>query len=81
MFRAISKTLRWKHCAERNFKFCDNQTMSKMRLLFVGKQFPIAYSTKDISISNMILTLKDAERFKYKLPDSLLIYDSILECK
>lgn len=55
--------------------------MSKMRLLFVGKQFPIAYSTKDISISNMILTLKDAERFKYKMPYSLLIYDSIIECK
>ena len=64
-----------------NFKFCNYQTMQKMRIVLKDKKFPVAYSTKDATMSIMLITKKDAERFKYKIPDSLLIYDSILTCK
>ena len=39
-----------------NYNFCKYQTMSKMKLFLLGKQFPIAYSVKDVSISVMLIT-------------------------
>ncbi len=60
---------------------CGNLTLEKLRAFLVNKSFPVAYSRKDTSTSVMILTKDLADKFKYDLPDSLLMYDSILTCK
>lgn len=63
------------------YPLCGNLTFENLIRLLANKTFPVAYSTKDATQSVMILTKKNAERFDYKMPDSLLSYDSILTCK
>lgn len=55
--------------------------MSKVRALLENKNFPIAYSAKDESTCTILLTLENAQKFKYTFSDTLLRYDSILTCK
>lgn len=64
-----------------NPNFCDGQTREKMKLLLLGKQFPVVYAVKSPSAGTMLLTQDNADRFKYTLPDSVKYYDSILTCK
>jgi len=64
-----------------NYNYCGALGMSKIKSLLVGRQFPVAYSVNDPNTSTMLITLKNAERFKYQLPDSLRPYDSVLICK
>lgn len=59
---------------------CDELNSDKLRLMLVNKQFPVAYATQDAKVSVMIITKKDAAMFNYKIADSLLVYDSVLNC-
>jgi len=71
-----------KYHGDNNFIFCDRyQTIAKMKTLLLNKQFPIAYSVKERDISLILITKETAKKFNYIIPDSLLIYDSILTCK
>lgn len=67
--------------ADQSYNLCNNLTREEVTSLLLNKKFAVAYSDKHPSISSMIITQESAERFKYKIPDSLLIYDSILTCK
>ncbi len=64
-----------------SYNYCRGQTMAQIRTLLIGKHFPVAYGTKDNSAATMLLTQENADKFKYTLPDSLRIYDTILTCK
>jgi hypothetical protein len=64
-----------------NYSYCRGWNRSKLKLLLVGKQFPLAYAMKDPGACSMLLTQENADRFKYQLPDSVRYYDSILTCK
>jgi hypothetical protein len=64
-----------------NYNYCRHMSTAKLEVLLVGKSFPIAYAAGDESISSMLLTQENADRFHYQLPDSLKIYDSVITCK
>jgi len=64
-----------------NLKYCSGQNMAQIKVLLIGKQFPVAYGTKDASGGVLLLTQDHADQFKYTLPDSVKYYDSILTCK
>ncbi len=65
-----------------NYFLCNDLTYATVREILVNKSFPVAYSDGLLFRQNsLIITLKDAERFNYNFPDSLLIYDSLLSCK
>ncbi|MDO6430218.1 hypothetical protein Q4E93_06465 [Flavitalea sp. BT771] len=64
-----------------NFKYCPGQNMVQIKALLIGKQFPVAYGTKDASGGVMLLTQYHADQFKYTLPDSVRFYDSVIMCK
>jgi len=64
-----------------NYNFCEGQNRQKIGLLLINNSFPVAYSNKYNNISMLILTRKQAEKINYKIPDSLLVYDSVLTCK
>ena|ERR1700677_4703280 len=64
-----------------NCKICSGQTMTQIKALLIGKQFPVAYDTKDPVTGVLLLIQDDADKFKYTLSDSLKFYDSVLTCK
>ncbi|MBS1948775.1 MAG: hypothetical protein JST47_13510 [Bacteroidetes bacterium] len=64
-----------------NYDFCRGMSISKLKSLLIGKQFPVAYSTNDPGACSMLLTQENADRFHYALPDSVRYYDSVLTCK
>jgi hypothetical protein len=64
-----------------NYNYCRGLSMSKVKSLLVGKQFPVAYSANDAGTCSMLITQKNADRFHYQLPDSVRFYDSTLTCK
>lgn len=64
-----------------NCKICSGQTVAQIKALLIGKQFPVAYDTKDAVTGVLLLTQDDADQFKYNLPDSVKYYDSVLSCK
>lgn len=64
-----------------NYNYCSGQSMSQLKSLFVGKHFPVVYAMKDPSGGFMLFTQNYADRYKYKLPDSIRFYDSVLTCK
>lgn len=70
-----------KQVNENLFSFCKNLSENDLSLLLVNKSFPVAYSVKDANQSIIIITRKDAAMFNYTIPDSMLVYDSILTCK
>ncbi len=70
-----------KYTGNNNYEFCGTITMQKMSELLVNQYFPVAYSSKDMAQSSIIVTQKSADMFNYKIPDSLLVYDSILSCR
>jgi len=70
-----------KHFGENSLASCDRLNGDKLRLLLVNQSFPVAYSIKDKNYSIIILTIRDAEEFNYKIPDSMMVYDSVLSCK
>jgi len=67
--------------SDESYNLCNNLTREMVIYLLKNKKFPVAYSVKNPSIRSMIITQDNAKRFKYIIPDSLLIYDSILTCK
>ena len=69
------------YSSNQEYKYCGDLTMSKVKTLLMGKQFPVAYSISDEGTCIMLLTLKNAEGFKYQLPDSIKMYDAIMTCK
>ena len=70
-----------KYHRNENYNFCSGWDRPKIKLLLVGKQFPVAYSVRDAGTCSMLLTQENADRFKYQLPDSVRYYDSALTCK
>lgn len=70
-----------KYTGNNNYNFCGDLNFESIRTLLQGKTFPILYSDKDKNQSILILTKANAEKYNYKMLDSLLIYDSILTCK
>ena len=64
-----------------SYNYCGFQNMAQIKALLIGKHFPVAYGTKDPSTGTMLLTQENADIFKYQLPDSLRVYDTILTCK
>ncbi len=70
-----------KYAGENSLTSCEGITGDSLRLLLVNHFFPIAYSTKDVSSSFIIITSADAQKFNYTIPDSMLVYDSVLTCK
>ncbi|MFL9482881.1 hypothetical protein ACI6Q2_08890 [Chitinophagaceae bacterium LWZ2-11] len=70
-----------KYSGESGFNVCEKISENDLNLLLVNKSFPVAYSVKDANQSIIIITRKDAAMFNYTIPDSMLVYDSILTCK
>lgn len=70
-----------KYKGNANYNLCPNQTRDDISVAIVNKRFPVAYSKKQIGTSAIILTESRARDFNYKIPDSLLVYDSLLTCK
>lgn len=71
-----------KYHRNENNNYCSGWwSRSKIKLLLVGKQFPVAYSTNDPGTCSMLITQENADRFHYQLPDSVKFYDSALTCK
>jgi hypothetical protein len=64
-----------------NYEYCNGWNRSQIKLLLVGKQFPVVYSPNVVGIGSIVLTQKNADRFHYQLPDSVRYYDSVLTCK
>jgi len=64
-----------------DLKFCPGQDRERMKTLLLGKKFPVVYGTKSPSGGGMVLSQDYADKFKYKLPDSVRYYDSVLYCK
>jgi hypothetical protein len=60
---------------------CDNYTLLDISALIVNRKFPVAYDTLSKKNSIMILSEKLAKRFNYGVTDTLLHYDSILNCQ
>ena len=50
---------------------CGTVKMKDVKQFTLNKNFPVAYDTKFPSASMIILSLESAERYKYKMPDSL----------
>ena len=59
------------YSGEISLNLCGINTMRDVRRFTLDKNFPVAYDTKSPSWSLIILSLESAERFKYKMPDSL----------
>ena len=64
-----------------NGNYCSGQNMGLIKELLVGKQFPVVYGTKKPSMGFIMLNQKYANKYNYKLPDSVRYYDSVLNCK
>ena len=60
-----------KYSGDINLNLCGNVNLREIKQFTLYKNFPVAYDTKGPSTSVIILSLKAAERFKYKMPDSL----------
>ena len=68
------------HC-NNSFYYCGDLDLNKINGLLENKSFPVAYAINVHKLGKIFLTQKDADEFNYPLPDSLLIYDSVLTCK
>lgn len=60
-----------KYSGEISLNLCGSVKMQDIRQFTLNKNFPVAYDTKYPGASMIILSLASAERFKYKMPDSL----------
>lgn len=60
---------------------CDNYTTLDLSRLIVNKKFFVAYDSTNIEQSIIILTEEQARRFHTPITDTLLHYDSIINCK
>jgi hypothetical protein len=60
-----------KYSGEISLNLCGSVKMRDVKQFTLNKNFPIAYDTKRPGTSIIILSLASAERFKYKMPDSL----------
>jgi hypothetical protein len=60
-----------KYSGDVSLKLCGNVMRKEVQQYTLYKNFPIAYDTKNPGSSVIILSLESAERFKYKMPDSL----------
>ena len=69
-----------KYSGEISLNLCGNVKMRDVRLFTLNKNFPIAYDTKYPDASIIILSLESAERFKYKMPDSLYPCLRYIDC-
>lgn len=70
-----------KFTGNNNYNFCGNLNFENLNTFLKNKTFPVLYSNTDNSQCILILTKSNAQRYNYNLPDSLLVYDSILTCK
>ena len=70
-----------KYFGNNNDNFCGDLTMGKIRTLLIGKTFAVAYSENHVSVGAMIIKKDFAIKMGCNLPDSCLVYDSILTCK
>jgi hypothetical protein len=72
-----------KYINNNNYNYCGDLNLNKIRSLLKGKDIAVAYpsAAHNLGIGQLLLTQRDAERFNYKISDSLLIYDSIFTCK
>jgi len=59
------------YSGEISLNLCGIVTKREVKQYTLYKNFPVAYDTKSPSTSLIILSLESAERFKYKMPDSL----------
>jgi len=64
-----------------NYNFCNNLSLQRIKLLLERKSFPVAFAVNAPSAGVMIIKKEEAERFNYLIPDSMLVYDSVLTCK
>jgi len=60
-----------KYSGEISLNLCGIVKKRDVKQFTLNKKFPVAYDTKHPSTSLIILSLESAERFKYKMPDSL----------
>jgi len=60
-----------KYSGDITLKLCGNVKRIDVKQYTLYKNFPVAYDIKDPGTSVIILSLESAERFKYKMPDSL----------
>ena len=67
--------------ADDGFNYCGGQNMDQVKSLLKGKQFPVVYATKSPSGGAILLRQDFANKFNYTLPDSVKVYDSVLNCK
>jgi hypothetical protein len=59
------------YSGEISLSLCGTVKMKDVKQFTLNKNFPVAYDTKYPSASMIILSLESAERYKYKMPDSL----------
>jgi len=60
-----------KYSGDINLNLCGSVKTRDVKQFTLNKYFPVAYDTKHPGASVIILSLASAERFKYKMPDSL----------
>lgn len=60
---------------------CNNYTTLDLSRLIVNRKFFVAYDSIYTNQSIIILTEKQAKRFHVPITDTLLHYDSIINCK
>ena len=63
-----------------NHYLCGSLTFDYLKGLLRNKSFPILYSTTASSQNVIVLTIKEATRFNFNIPDSIKKYDSIINC-
>ena len=69
------------HHGEQEFDYCPGWGRKRIDSFLVGKSFPVVYAVDWPSADNMLIKQERAALFNYKLPDSVLYYDSVLTCQ
>jgi hypothetical protein len=70
-----------KYQGDNGYFYCDSGSLKKIKLLFMGKSFPLVYAENIHGAGFLIITQKGADKYNYTIPDSLRMYDSVLSCK
>lgn len=66
---------------ENGIKVCDNYSTLDLAHLMVNKKFWVAYDSNDLSSSIIILSKIQANEFDIHVNDTILHYDSLLNCE
>jgi len=74
----VNKSL---HHGEQTFDYCPGWGRKRLDSFLRGKQFPVVYAVNLPFADNLLIKKGRAALFNYKLPDSVLYYDSVLTCQ